>query len=100
MALLVVAARPAMAQLGLGKMSGSADSASAVSPASPRAAVRDFLRLTNAGDWTAAGDYLAVPAAERERAPVLARRLKSVIDQRLALDSQPVASGVGRHHRR
>ncbi len=85
-ALHMVAARPAAAQLGLGKMAGPADSASAVSPASPRAAVRDFLRLANGGDWTAAGDYLAVPPAERERAPVLARRLKAVMDQRLALD--------------
>ncbi len=48
--------------------------------------MRDFLRLSDAGDWTAAADYLAVPAAEQDRAPVLARRLKSVIDQRLALD--------------
>lgn len=48
--------------------------------------MRDFLRLANAGDWPGAADYLAVPAAQEARGPVLARRLKSVLDQRLALD--------------
>ncbi|HEY0930342.1 MAG TPA: mechanosensitive ion channel family protein [Gemmatimonas sp.] len=83
---LPVITLPAAAQLGLGKKSPPADSSPAVSTASPRAAVRDFLRLADAGDWSGAADYLAVPAADQGRSAVLARRLKSVLDQRLALD--------------
>ena len=67
-----------------------------VSPESPRAAVAEFLRLTRAGDWDAAAVYLAVPATQRTRAPVLARRLRTVLDQRLALDLRlisPFAEG-------
>ncbi len=57
-----------------------------VSPASPRASVQDFMRLAGQGDWEGAADYLAVPAAIRARAPELARHLKIVLDQRLAVD--------------
>lgn len=82
------------AQLGLGSKPITSDTATPVSPASPRAAVRDFMRLSNAGDWTAAADYLVVSADERERASVLARRLKSVMDQRLALDLNSLSPSV------
>jgi MscS family membrane protein len=85
------------AQLGLGSRAPAPDPASEqVSPASPRAAVQEFLRLANANDFTGAADYLVVPTRDRERAPLLARRLKSVIDQRLALDLRtlsPIAAG-------
>lgn len=62
------------------------DSAQAVSPLSPRASLQEFLRLSAANDWVAASGYLAVPPADTEQAPLLARRLKVVLDQRLALD--------------
>ena len=66
---------------------GVQDSAApAVSVASPQAAVVAFLRQADAGNWSGAADYLVIPPGERERAPELARRLKAVIDQRLALD--------------
>jgi MscS family membrane protein len=87
----------AQAQLGLAARRPVADTAAtAVSPASPRAAVQEYLRLAEANDWTGAADFLAVPASDRERAPALAKRLKSVIDQRLALDVRtlsPLAVG-------
>jgi MscS family membrane protein len=87
----------AHAQLGLGARRPIADTAApSVSPASPRAAVQEYLRLAEANDWTGAADFLAVPPSERERAPALAKRLKSVIDQRLALDVRtlsPLAVG-------
>lgn len=84
------------AQLSLGRLPAAQDTIIAVSPVSPRAAMRDFLRLARAGDWIAAADYLAAPPADRDRAPVLARRLKTVMDQRLALDPEalsPLAVG-------
>ncbi|WP_396206393.1 mechanosensitive ion channel family protein [Gemmatimonas sp.] len=67
-----------------------------VSPASPRAAMREFVRQGNAGDWEKAAEYLVVPAGQRLYAPTLAKRLKTVIDQRLAVDLSalsPLESG-------
>ena len=60
--------------------------ATRVAPGSPRASVEEFLRLAKAQDWAGAAAYLAVPDAARASAPVLARRLKLVLDQKLALD--------------
>lgn len=85
----------AQAQLGLPSRPSSADSAQAsVSPASPRAALQSFLRLAEANDWDGAAEYLSVPAAERDRSPQLARRLKTVLDQRLAIDVRTVSGAV------
>ncbi len=89
----------AAAQFGLGNSSKpSTDSAvtQAVSSASPRAAVQEFLRLATAGDHDAAAAYLALPASAAERGAQLARRFKVVLDQRLALDPaawSPLAVG-------
>lgn len=85
----------ARAQLGLPSRPSSADSAqTSVSPASPRAALQSFLRLAEASDWVGAAEYLSVPAAERDRSAQLARRLKSVLDQRLAIDVRTVSGAV------
>jgi MscS family membrane protein len=98
-ALLLLLLRPAPlgAQLGIGaRAPAPVSNGTPVSPASPRAAVQEFLRLAEANDFTGAADFLAVAAADRVRAPQLARRLKSVLDQRLALDVRalsPLASG-------
>lgn len=77
--------------------SSSSDTAPpGVSPLSPRASLQEFLRLAKAQDWVAAATYLSVPAVEQENGPQLARRLKVVLDQRLALDPlqlSPLASG-------
>ncbi|MFN5581934.1 mechanosensitive ion channel family protein [Gemmatimonas sp.] len=92
---LVVLVASAQAQLGSAPRSPS-DTAPQMSPASPRAAVQQFLRLADAGDWEAAATALAVPSSESERQQVLARRLKQVLDQRLAIDLaalSPLASG-------
>jgi MscS family membrane protein len=89
-------ALPLSAQLGIGARPLQDTTPTAVSPASPRAAVQEFLRQANAGDWDKAAEFLSVPAAKRERAPLLARRFKTVIDQRLALDLStlsPLVSG-------
>lgn len=83
------------AQFGLPSRATSADSTTiAVSPASPRAALQAFLRLADANDWAGAAEYLVVPTAERARAAQLARRLKTVLDQRLAIDVRAVSGAV------
>ncbi len=88
--------RTATAQL-LSKSSPPPAAAPAlVAAGSPRTSLQDYLRLAAAQEWTAAADYLAVPVADRDQAPVLARRLKVVLDQRLALDrtsASPLAVG-------
>ena len=63
----------------------------AVSNASPRAALQEFVRLSNAQDWSGAAEYLAVPASQRDQAAMLARHLKVVLDQRLALNLATVS---------
>jgi MscS family membrane protein len=93
-----VLARPLPAQLRgfSGQTRPVEPVATAVSPRSPRASLVEFLRLTRAGAWDAAAAYLSVPSAERTRAPLLARRLRTVLDQRLALDPaaiSPLATG-------
>ncbi len=85
----------ASAQLGLPSRPASSDSSQpSVSTASPRAALESFLRLAEANDWEGAADHLSVPAAQRDRASQLARRLKSVMDQRLAIDLRAVSGAV------
>ena len=85
----------ARAQFGLPSRPSSTDSApTSVSPASPRAALQSFLRLAEANDWVGAAEYLSVPTAERDRAPQLARRLKTILDQRLAIDVRTVSGAV------
>ena len=67
-----------------------------VSPASPRAALQEFTRLANSKAWDEAARYLAVPTSDREDAAQLARRLKVVLDQRLAINPatlSPLAVG-------
>ena len=82
-----------MAQIpGLGGGAAPADSAQAVvSPLSPRVAVQEFQRLSRAGDHEGAARFLAVPLSQRDRAPLLARRLRTVLDQRLALEYSQIS---------
>ncbi len=87
--------RQARAQLGLPSRAPSADSAPAiVSPASPQAALESFLRRAEARDWEGAAEYLSMPAGQRDRAASLARRLKTILDQRLAIDLRAVSGAV------
>lgn len=58
---------------------------------SPRAAVQEYLRLTTAGDYDAAAAGLSISPSQRTRGGVLARRLRTVLDQRLALDPRAVS---------
>lgn len=91
------AASVAAAQLpGLATRASDTAPPQSASPLSPRATVTEFLRLTRAGDFDRASAFLALPGADRERGPALARRLTTVLDQRLALDLRllsPLAIG-------
>lgn len=86
---------PIFAQL-LPTRAATANADTTVSVGSPRMALQNYLRLAEAKDWEGAAEYLAVPRAEKDRADQLARRLKIVLDQRLALNVATVsASAVG-----
>lgn len=56
------------------------------SPDSPRACLAEYLALARQGRYPEAARHLAVPDAERQRAPVLAERLKAVLDRHLWVD--------------
>ena len=87
------------AQFRFGSSAGSQSAQTppqTVSPDSPRANVREFLTAAGQGDWETAAEFLALTSAQRERGPVLARRLNAVIEQRLNLDISvvsPLAEG-------
>jgi MscS family membrane protein len=55
-------------------------------PGSPRESVASYLDLARARHYEQAARYLVVPADQRERASVLAERLKAVLDRHLWLD--------------
>ena len=94
-AALVLPVAPAQAQLKLLARSpaaqGSAprplepDEAESVDPASPRAAMRAYLRAARQGDWTEAAKWLGTPAGDRDRLAESARRLKAVLDRHLEI---------------
>ncbi len=65
---------------------------STVSNGSPRASLAEFLRLAKASDWEDAAGFLSIAPAMRDNAALLARRLKVVLDQRLAIDLNAVSA--------
>ncbi|HYV96274.1 MAG TPA: mechanosensitive ion channel family protein [Gemmatimonadaceae bacterium] len=74
------------------KQAAAVQDTARVNPRSPRAAVAEFLDLTRHGRFDAAARYLRAD----DRAPDLARRLKAVLDQNLAIDLEllsPLAMG-------
>jgi MscS family membrane protein len=54
-----------------------------VAPDSPRASVKRFLDLCNAGEYGEAASYLDLPEGARGEGPELARRLKAVLDRQI-----------------
>lgn len=70
--------------------------ATAESPSSPRAAVREFVRLAEAKQYDRAARFLKLSGRDRARAPDLAFRLYEVIDRWILLDLarvSPLADG-------
>ncbi|MEO7360565.1 MAG: hypothetical protein ABI120_09545, partial [Gemmatimonadaceae bacterium] len=93
---MLLAGAPVHAQLGLTKpQSQSSATLSPVivtaAPDSPRASYDNFVRLGVAGEWTQASQYLALSPEQSTHSDVLARRLKLVLDQRLALESSSIS---------
>ncbi|MEO7999671.1 MAG: mechanosensitive ion channel family protein, partial [Gemmatimonadaceae bacterium] len=84
------------AQLGLLKPRAAGGDAPAqviitAAPDSPRASYENFVRLGLAGEWSKAAQYLALSPEQSTHGDVLARRLKLVLDQRLALESSSIS---------
>lgn len=57
-----------------------------MAPDSPRASLTEYLNLCRGGRYAEAARYLSVVETQRDRAAVLARRLKAVLDRHLWLD--------------
>lgn len=74
-------ARPAGSAAADTTSRASADSEDRASPESPRAALLDFFELAREGQYEDAARYLDLPRSEYGRGPLLARRLKDVLDR-------------------
>ena len=61
----------------------AADDNETVDQASPREAVRAYLRAARRGDWATAARWLGTPVGEGERMSELARELKAVLDRHI-----------------
>ena len=57
-----------------------------VAPDSPRAALTDFSRLTRSGDYANAARYLDLSSVDQSDGPILAKRLREVLDRHLWID--------------
>ena len=57
-----------------------------VAPDSPRAAIGDFTTLTRNGDYVKAAHYLDLSAVDPSDGPVLAKRLRDVLDRHLWIE--------------
>jgi MscS family membrane protein len=62
-----------------------------VAPDSPRASLQAYLDLGRDGEWTKAARYLALPEGETEKGPVLAEKLKAVLDRHLWFDLEKIS---------
>jgi MscS family membrane protein len=67
------------------------DTAQRVSPVSPRASLEQFLTLARVGQYEDAARFLDLTPATRSLGPVLARRLKAVLDRHLWIDLESVS---------
>jgi MscS family membrane protein len=66
-----------------------------VQPDSPRASLEAYLKAANAGEWDKAARYLALPEQDAARGPVLAERLKAVLDKYLWFDLEKISPESG-----
>ena len=73
----------------------SPDENESVEPASPRAAVRAYLRAARKGDWVAAAKWLGTPVGEGERLPELAQELKAVLDRHIDIRLDRISARAG-----
>ncbi|HEX2673786.1 MAG TPA: mechanosensitive ion channel family protein [Polyangiaceae bacterium] len=60
-------------------------------PDSPRAAMSEFAQLTRSGDYQRAARYLDLSAVEAGDGPLLAKRLRDVLDRHLFVDLEKLS---------
>ena len=102
--LIALAARASANQFGASapsppKTAASASDASSatppaeekVAPDSPRFAMSEFTRLTRSGDYDKAANYLDLSAVDTSDGPILAKRLRDVLDRHLFVDVEKLS---------
>jgi len=60
-------------------------------PDSPRAAMSEFTRFTRSGDYEQAARYLDLSAVDKNDGPILAKRLRDVLDRHLFVDVEKLS---------
>ncbi len=68
---------------------------SEVEPDSPRASLETYLLEGRAGEWEKAARYLALPEERMSEGPVLAERLKAVLDKYVWFDLEQISPESG-----
>ena len=66
-----------------------------VAPDSPRASVLAYLAEAESGEWERAARYLALPKGRGDEGPLLARRLKAVLDKHVWFDLEKLSPDSG-----
>jgi MscS family membrane protein len=66
-----------------------------VAPDSPRASLETYLLESRAGEWEKAARYLALPEERASEGPILAERLKAVLDKHLWFDLEQISPESG-----
>jgi len=103
--LVAVAARASANQFGVAAPSppktaaaSASDASHATPPAeekaapdSPRFAMSEFTRLTRSGDYESAANYLDLSAVDASDGPILAKRLRDVLDRHLFVDVEKLS---------
>jgi len=60
-------------------------------PDSPRVAMNEFGQFTRSGDYQNAARYLDLSAVDRNDGPILAKRLRDVLDRHLFIDAEKLS---------
>lgn len=66
-----------------------------VAPDSPRASLQAYLDAGRAGEWEKAARYLALSEERRPQGPILAERLKAVLDKHVWFDLEQISPESG-----
>jgi MscS family membrane protein len=83
-----------------GNGAGSGEGAKAaleMAPDSPRASVKSYLDLCRAGEYAEAAEYLDLAEPQKAQGPVLARKLKAVLDRQIWVKIEDISpASLGR----
>jgi MscS family membrane protein len=67
----------------------------AIAPDSPRVSLQAYLDAGRAGAWEKAARYLALPEVQKAEGPILAERLKAVLDRHVWFDLERISPASG-----